>query len=302
MKFILGSDPELMLKHKATGQLVSAIPIIPEGKGRGRPLDKTGLNSVLHDNVLVEFNTKPARSEEEFVSTVGDVLQKIQSIVNQHGHDLHLQASAEFPSDQLFSEEARLFGCEPDFNAWNLDMNEVPAGAAEKPFRSAGGHLHIGMADAEDLNKILADDYGKIDVVKILDIFCGIPSVFLDKDPTSAARRSLYGGAGAHRAKPYGVEYRALGNWWLRSPEHTSLIYKLTKAALTALVQGQLPKLTKAIGQKKIQTIINQSKLKEARAAFNKHIKSHLNDELVQQIESLDLAEGIDFKASWGLG
>jgi hypothetical protein len=301
MNFRLGSDPELMLRRPDTKELVSAIPVIREGKGEGRPLDDTGENSVLHDNVLVEFNTKPADSEDEFLGTIGTTLKNISSLVKKQGLELHLQASADFPAMELANPEASVFGCEPDFNAWILAPNQVPPDAAEKPFRSAGGHLHIGKSANDKLNAILDDDYGKVDVVKVLDIFCGIPSVFLDTDKTAPARRALYGGAGAHRPKPYGVEYRALGNWWLRSPSYVKLVYQLVKAALTHLVDGKMEELIKAIGEDKVQDIINKSKVTEAKKIYKKHILPLLSKETAELLETVRKEGASDFSASWSL-
>jgi hypothetical protein len=273
MDFKLGSDPELMLCDVESKALKSAIPVIEEGKGFGR--DVGNGNSVLHDNVLVEFNTKPAKTEFQFVRTVTKALESISKLVAKENMQLMARASADFPEEELNCEEAKVFGCESDWSAWTLKKNSIPPEAEKAPFRSAGGHLHIGMPDTEGpLTKILHDDYGKVDVVKALDIFCGITSIFIDKDPTSAKRRQLYGGAGSHRPKTYGVEYRALGNWWVSSPLYTKLVYQLTSRALDIVVRGKLDKLIEDIGgQDKIISIINESKVKEARVVFSKHIK-----------------------------
>ncbi len=303
MDFLLGSDPELMAREKKTGRLVSAIPFIPEGKGEGRPLDAAGQNRVLHDNVLIEYNTAPARSEIEWVDTHAEVLRAIQKILDASGLELHLQASADYPTSELKHPEARKFACEPDWNAWTLDVNEVSAAAAKRPFRSAGGHLHVGKAEGNAaLNEILDDDFGKINTVKALDIFAGIPSVFLDKDPTAAARRKLYGGAGAHRPKvEYGVEYRALGNWWLRSPDYTRVIYQLAEAALEQLVAGRLGEVLEGIGEAKIQTIINKSKVKDARQVYAQHILPTLPAALATAIADLDAGTPAPFQQAWKL-
>jgi hypothetical protein len=91
----------------------------------------------------------------------------------------------------------------------------------ESPFRSAGGHIHIGVDDG-----ILLQDphWG----VRMMDLFVGIPALFLDTDPTSQARKALYGNAGSHRPKDYGFEYRSLGNFWLASPKLVGLMYDLS--------------------------------------------------------------------------
>ena len=240
-KFNLGCDPELFLRDSVTKALVSAVPIIPEGKGEGRVLDSTGQNCVIHDNVLIEFNTLPKGDVEGFTANIAVTMGFIQEIVAKSGLELHLQASAEFPEDQLCAE-SRIFGCDPDFGCYPPGMNYMPAEAAEQPFRSAGGHLHIGKhEDSPELNEMLdlEDGSGKFRVVKALDVFIGIISTFVEKDETAAARRELYGKAGAHRPKPYGVEYRACSPWWLASPKHTKLVYALTNAALTVALDEE---------------------------------------------------------------
>ncbi len=299
--FKLGSDPELMLRNQKTKELVSAIPIITEGKGEGRLLDGIFKNRVIHDNVLVELNTKPADSEDEFVEIMAEAIKSTNDIVKVSGLELHLQASAEFPAKELQCEESRIFGCDPDFNAWKLEINEVPAGASERPFRSAGGHLHVGMSSNEPLNAILADDYGKVSVVKALDVFCGITSVFIDKDDTAPARRALYGGAGAHRPKSYGVEYRALGNWWLRSPKYARLVYQLTTAAMTCLVSGEMAKIIEAIGESTVQRVIDKSKTEQALKIYKKHIAPHLSAETAALVDEVMQEESSDFLAAWSV-
>jgi len=242
VNFWLGSDPELMLRDVKTNQLKSAIPIIPEGKKGGRRLDVPGKNFVLHDNVLVEFNTEPAETNKDFVKTLGQVLVRIEKDIAKSGVKLCLQTSADFPESELNSGEARLFGCEADYDAYALVRNEMEDEAAHQPFRSAGGHLHIGCHEkSPELTEILNDPsgLGKVKVVKALDIFVGIISTFLDKDVTSKKRRSLYGRAGSHRPKEYGVEYRASGNWWLASPKHAKLLHKLSEPSLALALDEQ---------------------------------------------------------------
>jgi hypothetical protein len=50
-----------------------------------------------------------------------------------------------------------------------------------------------------------------------MDVYLALPSLFIDTD---TFRRTLYGKAGAHRLKQYGInavgaEYRTLGPWWV---------------------------------------------------------------------------------------
>lgn len=307
LKFNLGSDPELFLRDNITKALRSAIPIIPEGKDAGRSLDATGFNRVLHDNVLIEFNTKPEEEKEAFVDTHRGVMQTIQNIVSEHGLELHLQASADFPECELVCEEARIFGCDPDFTWFPTPaMQVMPVEAAGKPFRSAGGHLHIGThKDSPELSEMLTEPsgLGKIRVVKALDVFVGIISIFLDKDSTAPERRTLYGKAGSHRPKTYGVEYRACSPWWLATPEHTSLVHELTNAALVvALDEEDLEDLIDDIGgEQELQDIINESKSIRALEVFETLLAPILDESTVALIETLNNKEEFDFYSAWNL-
>jgi hypothetical protein len=64
----------------------------------------------------------------------------------------------------------------------------------------------------------------KIDVLKnpavtipLIDVFCGIPSVLVDRDTGSKERRKQYGRAGDFRYQPHGIEYRTLSNFWIQN-------------------------------------------------------------------------------------
>lgn len=145
-------------------------------------------------------------------------------------------------------------GCDPDFNAWVGKANPRPDG--DRPFRTASGHVHIGWTNGED-----KDDAGHIArcnaVVRQLDFFLGLPSLFYDGD---TRRRSMYGKAGACRYKPYGVEYRTLSNAWLNSEELIKWVFRNTQKGVEQLLAGN--SLADKYGD--IQAIINESNKKEA--------------------------------------
>jgi len=71
--------------------------------------------------------------------------------------------------------------------------------------RFAAGHIHVGYDTSTVPPDIMA---------KFLDLSLGLSTLHLDKQ---GARRQFYGVPGLFRAKPYGVEYRTLSNFWLRS-------------------------------------------------------------------------------------
>jgi len=288
--FVAGADPELMIRSPE-GSLISAIGLVPGTKKKPRKV-KNG--AIQHDNVMAEFNVNPARSSEEFVEHMRDVLIELSGIVAPNR--LVVQASAEFPEKELQNQKARIFGCDPDFDSWSLRMNQIAGDAAESPFRSAGGHLHIGKT--KKTAEMLDNPYGKIEVVKMLDIFVGIPSILLDPDPTSPARRALYGKAGAHRPKTYGVEYRALGNFWVRSPQLVELVYSLADVAVRLCADGESTKIIEKVGQENVLEAINNSNRKVAQKCF-RAIKKFIPEDILDAIKKTNLEA--DLYQCWNL-
>jgi hypothetical protein len=289
--FVAGADPELMIRSPK-GELVSAIGLVPGTKKRPKKV-KNG--AVQRDNVMAEFNIAPANSSEEFKSNIRDVLAALAKIV--HPNKLVVQASANFPESALESAESKVFGCDPDFDSWALAMNRIDGTAAFSTFRSAGGHLHIGKR--KGIKDMLEDPYGKVEVVKMLDIFVGIPSIFMDPDKTAPARRALYGKAGAHRPKPYGVEYRALGNFWVRSPALTDIVYALADVAVRLCADGKSGEVITLVGGPDVvQETINQSKKVQARKIFG-GLHQFIPHSTLSQLAELDAKT--DLYDAWGL-
>lgn len=293
--FVAGADPELMLQSPK-GQLISAIGIVPGTKKRPR---KVLGGAVQHDNVMAEFNVNPADTSEELVDNMRSVLKELALLVAPN--TLVVRASADFPEEELKHQKARVFGCDPDFDSWSMSMNQIDGTAAFSGFRSAGGHFHVGKRP--EIAEMLDDPYGKVEVVKMLDIFLGIPGVLLDPDPTAPARRKLYGKAGAHRPKPYGVEYRALGNFWVRSPGLASLIYELADVAVRLTHEGQSKKVIESIGAKTVVGIINNSNVKLAAKTIRKELAPYLPKEMLARIlklEPVKAVEGMGLQEAWG--
>jgi hypothetical protein len=143
------------------------------------------------------------------------------------GLELDISASKEFPVIDLMHPQAQELGCEPDYNAWTGRVNPRPR--APETLRSSGGHIHIGYDNpTEELSR---------KIVKAHDLFCGVGSVLYDPD---TRRREIYGKAGAHRIKGYGVEYRTLSNFWISSEELMDWVYKQSLKAIDFVKAGNI--------------------------------------------------------------
>jgi hypothetical protein len=218
-KTLIGSDPELFLED-AQGKIISAIGKIGGTKKKPRPVKELGRGfAVQEDNVLVEYNTPPVGGPESWVESHKIMRDYLTNLVGQLGLKLSKKASHSMDEDQMNHPRAWIFGCDPDFDVWKLEMNPKPA-AKDKFLRSAGGHIHIGYSKASPATSI--------PLVRALDYYVGAWLAMLDPD---TKRRELYGKAGACRFKTYGVEYRTPSNFWLSDPALTNEVFERTKMA-----------------------------------------------------------------------
>lgn len=216
---LVGSDPELALFDSKLNRYVSAIPYF---KGTKHAPEIVGEIQLSHDNVNVEFGIVPAAGLSEWLGRTREAIRQIKTRLPEHVTPV-CRAYTEYCAEELNHPEAREFACDPDFNAYTMDINKVPEGSANLPFRSAGGHIHIGE------ESIASSIPKQIELIKLLDITAGIFSLALDKDESSRERRKLYGNPGAFRPKPYGVEYRTLGNFWVSSPKLAEFFYSVSR-------------------------------------------------------------------------
>lgn len=235
----LGCDPEIFLKQG--NNFISSIGLIGGTKDAPMPIGEGC--AVQEDNVAVEFNTPPAPDVESFLKSVNfnlDYLKKRAVALNM---ELAIEASAIFSDNELSHPSAMEFGCEPDYNTWTKRRNPRPR-AANRNLRSAGGHVHFGSKE------IGLDPW---QVGRAADLFLGVPSVEMDPD---TQRRELYGKAGAVRIKPYGVEYRTLSNFWLKSEDLMKWVWEQSQRAVEFVRSGN--ELSDEMGLR-IQQCINES-------------------------------------------
>jgi hypothetical protein len=129
------------------------------------------------------------------------------------------------------------FGCMPSFNVYN--MVGEPLNGREVPFRSAGGHIHLGYNYKN--NKDFKMDGAKVvRTVKALDAILGVACVSLFASLDDPRRRRMYGLAGEYRLPMHGLEYRTLSNAWLCHPLITNIVFDLARKAAEFGVKGLL--------------------------------------------------------------
>ena len=221
---LIGTDPEIFLRKKSTGALVSAAGMFPGTKDAPYPLDRGALQVDGH---ALEFNTDPVSSENEFVDVVTHVLQQVRGFVEVVDPDLELvlEPVARFDPEYFHSLPpfSKVLGCTPDFSALTGKQLDAPD-IAEYPLRTGSGHIHVGWTSGDDpfdsanFNKrfILANRMTPylLEVAKKWET------------PESELRRRYYGREGAFRPKHYGIELRALDNLWLKDPQYMKDVFR----------------------------------------------------------------------------
>ena len=214
---LIGTDPEAFIRDKNTGEIGSAIGLIPGSKDYPHKVSEEG-HAIQTDNVMVEFCVPASNDSKKLYKDIQFCLETINAMLPEN-YETIVQASAVLDKRFLKNKQAKTFGCDPDFNIYTLSPNIAPDSKGQ--LRSAGGHIHIGYENPEFLTNCK--------IVRAMDLFLGIPSILLDKD---TERKKMYGKAGCYREKPYGIEYRVLSNFWIASQESVDWAVKQANRAV----------------------------------------------------------------------
>ena len=241
----IGTDPEMFLKKE--GIIISAIGKIGGSKHDPLPISSDG-HFIQEDNVAIEYNIPPCTTEEEFVYHNNFVKGYLDTLVTAMGCELDYSASVVLSDKELDCDEAKLAGCEPDFDVWNQCVNIAPDLSYSNQ-RVAGGHLSVGWDDPTEEQQE--------NMIKAMDATLGLKSLFLDKDNE---RKKLYGKAGCFRFRDYGIEYRTLSNFWIVSDELLSWAWNTTFEAIELVNSGLIEEIKSKFGEKIVKAINENNK------------------------------------------
>jgi hypothetical protein len=242
----IGADPEFFLRTGDT--FIPSTNII--GGSKKDPIPIPGMPEgflMQEDNIMGEFNIPACIHQKEFSNSIEMALKKIGDLLPKNT-EIVIQPSAVFKSKFIRSKAAKVFGCEPDMNAWTEEQNLfVPA--MNPALRCCGGHVHVGLPN--ELNNY----NGKVATIRAADIHLGLPSIIADRD---TERRQMYGKAGAYRDKSYGVEYRTLSNFWIKTPYLREWTFTSMQNAVNATSDSGFVKEIAAKREEIVNAINNQ--------------------------------------------
>lgn len=268
--FTIGADPEVFIVNKG-GHVVSMCGLI--GGKKGSPLKIHPNVGILEDNILVELNFPPCNNAKSFA----DRAVSAKAILENWLHDqtafkdygISSKVECLVPQKILTHPTAKEFGCDPDFDAYNMgsvnpkvDPKDLVVKTRE--WRFGGGHVHIGHGA----------NVPPFVVANFCDLFLGLK--FLDIDPQKV-RRSYYGQAGRYRPTPYGLEYRTLSNFWLFDFDVAYRVGGQVEALVRTLTGStlKLQSIYQQIPWTAVKTAINTADL-----VASNNLQNYIKDEL----------------------
>ncbi len=310
---MLGCDPEFFFADKK-GNIVGSEKVLTKN-------DKIDRGLVI-DGVQAELNPGASYCRQLLAGNISSCFRCLRDALRNRGIDVTVKIDSlvDISRRELdsLSEGCQVFGCDPSTNIYNEGENKtstIKVDPKQYLKRSAGGHIHLGNAYVNYLDKKYAQTDPDIDpsylryhelakriesalkskpdiMVAILDITVGNTCVLLDRSAGNVERRENYGRAGEYRLKPYGIEYRTLSNFWLRSYQLMSFVTGLCRFAVHVVSESTpennyVEAFLNAVPREDIVRAINENNVELAMANFKR--LEHLF------IDSADEVSGFDY-------
>ncbi len=109
-EYKIGSDPEVFLIDKETGDIVSAIPFVPGDKHN--PYQIPGLKDgcmIQTDNIMVEYCVPATTNSKEFYEYIQDCIEYTNKNL-PHNLEVIVKASTQVNSKYLEDPRTQVFG------------------------------------------------------------------------------------------------------------------------------------------------------------------------------------------------
>jgi hypothetical protein len=262
----LGCDPEFFFAD-GRGSVKGAEKFLPKNGL------EAGSGKIIIDGVQAELNPTPSDCRQILKSNIRECLKKVAERAKAKGIKVNFKGVVKVHQKEMdsLSDKSKEFGCAKSKNAY---MSERKAKIKVNPkvynYRSAGGHIHLGDYGNTYMLKTL---HNTPVLVPLLDLIVGNTCVLIDRDPLTKERRKNYGRAGEFRTPVYGIEYRTLSNFWLRSYQLMSFVMGLARFAVGIVYNSYKAQpfaeiLLKKTKQDDVVKAINTNNLRLAKKNF----------------------------------
>lgn len=223
-----GADFELFLLDDKEHKVINAKPYVKGTKRKPFNFDKENkFWCTSLDGVSMEGNIPPVTTAEEFDRAIKKVIDYMNSTLPEGLRTIH-EPAIYMDEEQLKTKEARHFGCDPSFSAYNLQAPTHIPDARSTTLRTCCTHVHVRY---DDMNIDTS-----VELIKAMDIFLGLPSLLIE--PINP-RRTLYGRCGEFRFdEARTTEYRVLSSFFSQSEDLRKWVFNNTVKAIDWINEG----------------------------------------------------------------
>lgn len=210
METKIGLDPEFLVRN-TSGKIICPAEFSKKLK-KFIPATNKKLGGFNRDGMAVEFNPTPSDSPEVLSRTVQLLYAEAREKLSQFGGELTPQIGAniyEEGDESTFTHDVKVGGCDPDFNAYTMEINSRRIDYNTYPYRFCGGHIHMTAPFLRSWEEACIF----IQSLKPLGEFLGT----LEDGKWSKLRREAYGQEGDFRWRPEEsrIEYRTPDASWI---------------------------------------------------------------------------------------
>lgn len=196
---MFGCDAEFFVKD-SSGRPVEGSRVVPGTKDSPFKLN----NGVCHpDGLSVEVGCPPAETPEGMIVNLFAVMQEVyENYMKPRGYSFINECTVEVKDYPNASTKDLERGCSFEYSAYSFSRKKKFIDDESDKYRHSGFHIHLGFTEHEDTLPVRMD---------MAALSRAIDKQVLSRSlGTTHQRANQYGGYGAFRVKPYGIEYRAL--------------------------------------------------------------------------------------------
>jgi hypothetical protein len=248
-KFKIGTDPEFGIVDKngyifpPNGLFEIYDHKVKPNKNHPEHWIFSRLNNpptVLHmDGAALELEIQPEETPEKLWINLQKGIALAESVIEPY-NNLELSLLPTLPwnieeyTENRYGKEfihANRFGCDEDFDAFNMEEEQLEEDASKHPYRYFGGHIHLGMPEHLMENTRMYPDI----LAKICAVYWGNLCTFKSKYyGMEKLRMYRYGKPGRYRPQPHGIEYRSPSNSWTSNFDTVKEIFNSANSIITA--------------------------------------------------------------------
>jgi hypothetical protein len=195
----IGGDAEFFLKKD--GVVFPASEVIPGTKEKPHTLE----NGVCHpDGLSLEVGFPPADTPREFLCNILKVIQEVRlKYLDPNGVQFTDESEVQISGIKAAEKDFER-GCSSENFAWGAHGEAIKQlDTTADTHRFSGFHIHLGFTKGQTGTPTQVQDMAIL--ARVMDGFVMKHRLF-----TTDLRSKQYGGYGAFRVKPYGIEYRAM--------------------------------------------------------------------------------------------